>query len=61
MATRQREWQKKQVAAGRCPLCGGKRGENQLCEPCREKQSERCRVAYQKRRKLILDSVASDR
>jgi hypothetical protein len=58
MATKQREWQKKQVAAGRCQLCGKKRGEHYLCEECNDRRNLRLR---NKKSANALESVASDR
>ena len=39
--TRQRRWQLKQQAAGRCPKCGKDAGGKFLCGDCAMKKAER--------------------
>lgn len=47
--SRQRRWQRKQVAAGMCKICGKPRGKcRQFCDPCNEKIKKHRRA---KRRK----------
>ena len=50
MLSRQRRWQLKQQAQGRCSLCGQKRGRKatrlDACEPCRLKQNARSLARY---------------
>lgn len=39
MMKRQRKWQLKQVANGRCPRCGNKVTEHYYCETCNDKHN----------------------
>jgi len=43
MASRQREWQRKRIADGKCQTCGKPRGlrSSYLCDDCRDKENVR--------------------
>jgi len=48
--SRQRRWQKQQVALGRCAICGNHRPPdlNILCRPCQNKANEYHMALYYK-------------
>jgi len=49
--SRQREWQKKMIAKGRCRQCGSERTKyKELCDECNLKERERKRNAYRRKR-----------
>lgn len=52
--SKSRAWQLRQIAAGRCPRCGGKRKKDDLpsaCQACRVKRNQIQKEKYHERRK----------
>lgn len=51
--SRQRKWQLKKVAEGKCGKCGKESDTNYLCKSCREKDKE-----TRKRRKINGNNIS---
>ncbi len=57
MASRQREWQLKQVAAGKCKQCGKPRNlYAAYCDDCEAKHNKQRNFRNQKKRQQLVDS-----
>lgn len=56
--TRQRDWQQKQIASGRCKVCGKKRPKNHasLCRKCADKSNEKRRAQRRRERLALLQA-----
>jgi len=47
VVSKQRRWQKKQIAAGRCQVCGKEKQNGIMCRACKDKHNQRRRMKNQ--------------